>query len=218
MQAPRYRLIIGNKAWSSWSLRPWLVMRRFGLPFEEINIRLREPTSKERILDHSAAGKVPALYIGDLLVWDSLAIIETLADRHPEHRIWPAEADARTIARSASAEMHSGFQAMRENCPMDILMRAPKNDLPEAAETNIRRVVALWRDCRQRFGGSGPFLFSDFSAADAMYAPVASRLRTYIPDLAPFGDDGTAEAYVETIFAMPEIAEWADGARLEQAA
>ncbi len=101
---------------------------------------------------------------------------------------------------------------------MDILMRAPKNDLPEAAETNIRRVVALWRDCRQRFGGSGPFLFSDFSAADAMYAPVASRFRTYIPDLAPFGDDGTAEAYVETIFAMPEIAEWADGARLEQAA
>ena len=218
MTAPGYRLVIGNKAWSSWSLRPWLVLKRFQLPFEEVGVRLRQPDSKSRILAHSPAGKVPALLAGELLVWDSLAIMEFLADRHPGMAIWPRSGDARAIARSTSAEMHSGFQALREHCPMDILAQTPKDILPDAAVLNIRRIVELWRDCRSRFGGSGPFLFSEFSAADAMYAPVASRFRTYIPDLAPFGDDGTAAAYVEAIFDMPEIAEWIEGAKQEHAA
>ena len=216
MTAQSTRLVIGNKAWSSWSLRPWLVMKRFQLPFEEVGVRLRQPDSKANILAHSPAGKVPALLVGDLLVWDSLAIIEFLADRHPDKGIWPRDPQARAIARAVSAEMHSGFQALREHCPMDILSRTPKDELPDAAVLNIRRVVELWRDCRSRFGGQGPFLFSEFSAADAMFAPVASRFRTYIPDLARFGDDGTAAAFIEAIFAMPEMAEWADGARKEQ--
>lgn len=218
MAAPAYRLIIGNKAWSSWSLRPWLVLKHFQIPFEEVGVRLRQPDSKSQILSHSAAGKVPALYAGDLLVWDSLAIIEFLADRHPDRAIWPRNADARAVARSSSAEMHSGFQALREHCPMNFLAVAPKEQLVEAAETNIRRVVDLWRSCRRQYGTDGPYLFSQFSAADAMYAPVASRFRTYIPDLARYGDDGTAKAYVETLFALPEMQEWAEGARQEGSA
>lgn len=217
MSQPNYRLVIGNKPWSSWSLRPWLVLKRFGLPFEEIAIKLRRPQSKADILAHSPAGKVPALIAGDLVVWDSLAIIEYLADRHPQLGIWPKDAEARAIARSAAAEMHSGFQALREHCAMDLLARKPLESVPEAVELNVRRIVALWRDCRRRYGASGPFIFSEFSAADAMYAPVASRFLTYLPELAKFGDDGTAAGYVDTIFAMPEMAEWTEGAARELA-
>ncbi len=216
--AVHYRLVIGNKAWSSWSLRPWLVMKRFGLPFEEVRVALRQPQSKSALLVHSAAGKVPALYAGSLLVWDSLAIIDTLADRHQEVSIWPRDPDAHAIARSVSAEMHAGFQALREQCPMDILSKKPIGALSETAELNVRRVIASWQDCRQRFGGAGPFLFSEFSAADAMYAPVASRFKTYLPDLERYGDDGTAKAYVEAIFAMPELQDWMAGAARELAA
>lgn len=211
-----YRLIIGNKVWSSWSLRPWLVLKRTGLPFEEMHVSLRQADTKQQILSHSPAGKVPALIHGDLLIWDSLAIIEYLADRHPAAGIWPADIAARAIARAVSAEMHSGFQALREHCPMDFLAQKPMSEIPEAAEHNIRRVVASWQDCRRRFGAGGPFLFGRFSGADAMYAPVASRFRTYIPDLTLYGDDGTAAAYVETILAMPEIKTWAAGAAVEQ--
>ena len=211
-----YRLVIGNKTWSSWSLRPWLVLKRFGLPFEEVSVGLRQPQSKTSILAHSAAGKVPVLYAGDLAVWDSLAIIDTLADRHPAMAIWPHDPGARAIARSVSAEMHSGFQALREQCPMDILAHKPLSDLNETTQLNVRRVIASWQDCRRRFGQTGPFLFSDFSAADAMYAPVASRFRTYIPDLVRYGDDGTAKAYIEAIFATPELAQWIAAARHEQ--
>jgi glutathione S-transferase len=216
-QAP-YRLIIGNKVWSSWSLRPWLVLARTGLPFDEVHVSLRQSDTKTQILSHSPAGKVPALVHGDLLVWDSLAIIEYLADRHPQAGIWPVDITARAIARAVSAEMHSGFQALREHCPMDFLAVKPMASVPEAAEHNIRRVVASWQDCRRRFGQGGPFLFGSFTGADAMYAPVASRFRTYIPDLRAYGDDGTAAAYVETIFSMPEIQHWAAAAATETAA
>lgn len=213
-----YRLVIGNKAWSSWSLRPWLLMKRFAIPFEEVNVTLRQPGSKSAILAHSAAGKVPALYAGDVLVWDSLAIIDTLADRYPEHQIWPLDPDARAVARSVSAEMHAGFQALREQCPMDILARKPVDVLNETAELNVRRVIAIWQDCRRRFGQTGPFLFGGFSAADAMYAPVASRFKTYLPDLTLYGDDGSARAYVDTIFSMPELKAWMAEAAQEIAA
>lgn len=217
MTTTRYRLVIGNKAWSSWSLRPWLAMQRLGLPFEEINIRLRLPGSKADILKHSPSGLVPTLLDGDLAIWDSLAILEYLSDQHADAQMWPAECSARAMARCVSAEMHSGFSALRQHCSMDLFARAPQAALPAEVEADIRRIAALWRDCRARFGGSGPFLFARFSGADAMYAPVASRFRTYVPDLTRHGDDGTAQAYVETIFAMPEMDIWAEGARAELA-
>jgi glutathione S-transferase len=213
----RYRLVIGTKAWSSWSLRPWLAMRRLELPFEEINIPLRRANSKAEILERSPSGLVPTLLAGELAIWDSLAIIEYLAEQHPEKQLWPGERTARAMARCASAEMHSGFAALRQHCSMDFLASRSESALSEEVASDIRRIVALWRDCRARFGGDGPFLFSRFTGADAMYAPVASRFRTYVRDLAAYGDDGTAQAYVETIFAMPEMDAWTEGARAEQA-
>lgn len=213
-----YRLAIGNKAWSSWSLRPWLAMRQTGIPFTEINIRLRQPDSKAQILEHSPSGRVPTLLVDGQAIWDSLAILEYLAETHPEARLWPADASARALARSVSAEMHSGFAALREHCPMDLLVRAPMASLPETVAADITRIVALWRDCRRRFGASGAMLFGAFTAADAMYAPVATRFRTYLPDLARYGDDGTAQAYVDAVFALPAMAEWEEGARRETAA
>jgi glutathione S-transferase len=155
---------------------------------------------------------------GDLAVWDSLAILEYLAERHPDKHLWPADRQPRALARSVSAEMHSGFAALRQACSMEILADDPLEPVSETVETDIRRIIALWRECRSRFGAGGPFLFGEFSAADAMYAPVASRFRTYIPDLGRYGDDGTAAGYVATIFAMPEVAGWIDGAREQVAA
>jgi glutathione S-transferase len=190
-------------------------MRQAGIPFEEINIGLRQPESKERILRHSPSGHVPALLADGQVVWDSLAILEFLAEAHPQAKLWPAGHEARALARSVSAEMHSGFASLREHCPMELLLRLPMASLPEPVATDVRRIVALWRDCRRRFGAGGPLLFGAFTAADAMYAPVATRFRTYLPDLAPYGDDGTAQAYVDAIFALPAMTAWERGARLE---
>jgi len=215
-KAMTYRLVIGNKSTSSWSLRPWLTLRHAGIPFEEINIELRQPDTKAEILRYSPAGKVPTLLTDDgQAIWDSLAILEYLAEAHPQAGLWPERRDARALARSVSAEMHSGFAALREHCPMELLARTPMATLPDAVAAEVRRVVALWRDCRRRFGASGPSLFGGFTAADAMYAPVASRFRTYLADLAPYGDDGTAQAYVDALFALPAMAEWEAGARRE---
>jgi glutathione S-transferase len=218
-----YRLVIGNKNTSSWSLRPWLAMRQAGITFSEINIDLRAADAKAQILRQSPSGKVPALLVDDpaagggFVVWDTLAIVEYLAERHAQAALWPAHAGARAHARSVSAEMHSGFQALREHCPMDFVARAPRALLPDPVAADVRRIVHLWRDCRRTFGGSGAHLFGAFTAADAMYAPVASRFRTYIPDLAAYGDeDGTAAAYVATLFAHPAMAEWEAGARAER--
>jgi glutathione S-transferase len=130
-----------------------------------------------------------------------------LAEQCRDVELWPRDPSARAITRSASAEMHSGFQALRENCPMELLAHSPQSTLPPAVELDIHRIITIWRDCRTRFGSGGPFLFGQFSAADAMDAPVASRFRTYVDDLTRYGDDGSARAYVEAIFAMPEIAE-----------
>lgn len=215
MAAEGYRLVIGNKNTSSWSLRPWLALKQAGIDFTEVRINLRDPDMKEQIKAHSPAGKVPVLWDGDLMIWDSLAIVEYLAERHADKGLWPADVRARAVARAAAAEMHSGFQALREHCPMKLLTQDPRADLIEPVAVNVRRIVELWKDCRQRFGGNGPFLFSEFSIADAMYAPVASRLRTYVADLGAFGDDGTAAAYVDAVFALPAMEEWAQGARQE---
>jgi glutathione S-transferase len=210
-----YRLVIGNKNTSSWSLRPWIAMKRVQIPFDEININLRAPDAKAQILRHSPSGKVPALLTGRQVVWDSLAILEFLAEAHPSAALWPEVPEVRAHARAVSAEMHSGFQALREHCPMDFVLRAPKASLPDPVAADVRRIVAIWRECRGRHGAAGPFLFGRFSAADAMYAPVASRFRTYLPDLSLHGDDGAAQAYVEALFATPEMAAWEEAARRE---
>jgi glutathione S-transferase len=180
-----------------------------------VNINLRDADAKAQILAHSPAGHVPALLVDGRVVWDSLAILEFLAETHPEAALWPEAAGARARARSVAAEMHSGFRPLRLHCPMNLLARAPMAALPEDVASNVRRIVALWRDCRSGFGAGGPFLFGDFSIADAMYAPVASRFRTYVPDLGAYGDDGVAQAYVNTVFAMPEMAAWERDARIE---
>lgn len=210
-----YRLVIGNKNTSSWSLRPWIAMRRAGIAFSEINVNLRDPDAKAQILAHSPSGKVPALHAGNLMVWDSLAILEYLAETHPDAGLWPSDKTARAIARSVAAEMHSGFQPLRANCPMDLLARAPRQDLPEDVAKDVRRIIEIWRDARLRFGAGGPFLFGRFSAVDAMYAPVASRFRTYLADLEPFGDDGTARDYIDAMFATQELQDWEAGAKAQ---
>ncbi len=211
----KYELIIGDKNISSWSLRPWLVLVQFAIPFEERLIRLRQSGSASEILQYSPSGKVPALKVGGLVIWDSLAIIEFLADRHPDKAIWPADPEARAIARSASAEMHSGFQALRTEFPMDFIHKLGFPDASKKAHADIRRIVTLWRYCRQYFGAGGPFLFGTFTAADAMFAPVVSRFVSYEVDLDRFGDDGAAIQYRDAVMVLPAWRAWADAARLE---
>lgn len=210
-----YTLVIGDKNYSSWSLRPWLAMRRFRIPFNEVNVDLYSPGMRERILEHSPSGRVPVLNTQGRIIWDTMAILETLAELHPAHRWWPADAAARALARSVSAEMHAGFSDLRSVMPMNLLNDRQMSDIPEPVGRDIARIVDIWRMCRSKFSGGGAFLFGDFGIADAMYAPVVTRLRTYVGDLQPFGDDGLAAEYCRTIFAMPEMVEWAEGARAE---
>ena len=210
-----YELVIGNKNTSSWSLRPWLVMQAFGIPFSETLIRLRRPETPAELLRHSPSGKVPLLKSGHLLVWDSLAIIEFLAEQHPNKPLWPADPAVRAVARCVSAEMHSGFQALRNECPMDFINVLGFPEVSVMVCADISRIVGIWTDCRQRFGKGGEFLFGGFSAADAMFAPVASRFRTYEVDLSRFGDDGAAVRYRDTMMAMPEMLAWAEAAKAE---
>jgi glutathione S-transferase len=210
-----YTLVIGDKNLSSWSLRPWLAMRHCGIPFAEERIRLRQPDSKAEILRHSPAGKVPALKTRLGLVFESLAILEYLAERHPEHRLWPQDEEARAAARSVASEMHAGFATLRNEMSMDLLGRLPSPPMSAALEADIRRIAAIWKDTRARFGQGGPFLFGAFSNADAMYAPVATRFRTYGVDLGRFGDDGTGTAYAKAILALPAMEDWTEGAQLE---
>jgi glutathione S-transferase len=158
---------------------------------------------------------VPVLKTKVGLVWDSLAILEYLAERHPEHRLWPEGEEARAAARSISAEMHAGFATLRNDMPMDLLARLPSPPITPALESDVRRIAAIWKETRSRFGKGGPFLFGAFTNADAMYAPVATRFRTYGVDLSRFGDDGTGVAYGEAIFAFPAMADWTEGAQEE---
>jgi glutathione S-transferase len=213
-----YTLVIGNKNTSSWSLRPWIAMRAAGIPFEETRIELRAPDKVQQILAHSPTAKVPALKVDGEVIWDSLAIIEFLAETHAEAKLWPQERIARARARAISAEMHSGFATLRQECPMDFVARTPRETLSEACAADVRRILALWGDCRARFGTGGPFLFGQFSAADAMYAPVVSRFATYLPDLARYGDNGRARDYVAAMLDVPAMQDWAAGAKAEVAA
>jgi glutathione S-transferase len=215
MPAANYTLVIGDKNLSSWSLRPWLALKHCGIPFAEERVRLRQAESRATILRHSPSGKVPVLRCGTLIVFDSLAILEFLAERHPELGLWPRDAEARALARSISAEMHAGFAALRNEMSMDLAARLPTPPVGEALATDVRRIVAIWREARARYGEGGPFLFGTFSNADAMFAPVATRFRTYGVDLARFGDDGTAGAYAQSVLDLPAMAAWTEGAEVE---
>jgi glutathione S-transferase len=205
-------LVIGDKAWSSWSLRPWLAAKVAKIAFREEAIGLRRPDTGEAIARHSPSGRIPVLKRGRLSVWDSLAICEFLAELSPLARLWPADAQARAVARSVSAEMHSSFQALRKEFPMDFHARICSVTPSEQAQRDIARIVSIWRETRRAFGAGGPFLFGAFTIADAMYAPVATRFRTYGVGPAAYDDDGTAAAYAEALLAMPEMQEWGEGA------
>lgn len=206
------QLVIGNKNFSSWSLRPWLLLKQAGLPFREIPVRLRQADTKAQILAHSPSGKVPALIDGDLTVWDSLAICEYLAEKASLNHVdlWPADPKARAEARSVSAEMHSGFAALRQQMSMEVAASRPGEGQTPEVLADIARIAALWTSSRERFAAAGPFLFGDFSVADAMYAPVAFRFHTYGVELPPL-----AAAYRDTLLALPAMREWAAGARAE---
>ena len=199
------KLVIGNKNYSSWSMRPWLALRAAKIPFEEIFIPLYtdDPADKDRILSFTRSGKVPCLIDGDVTVWDSLSIIEYVAERFPQARLWPDDRAARAHARSISAEMHSGFLPLRNECGMNLHRPIGSIALSADARANVARVDQIWSECRTRYGKSGPFLFGAFGAADAMFAPVVHRFRTYAVDVSPL-----AKAYMETMLALPAFAEW----------
>ena len=198
------KLVIGNKNYSSWSMRPWLALRANDIAFEEIFIPLYTGAAdKQRILDFTRSGKVPALIDGDVTIWDSLAIIEYVAERFPEARLWPEDRASRAHARSISAEMHSGFMALRNECGMNLHRPIRAIALSADARANVARIQEIWTDCRERYGKLGPFLFGKFGAADAMFAPVVHRLRTYAIAVGP-----AAQAYMETMMALPAFQEW----------
>ena len=203
-------LVIGNKNYSAWSLRPWVVLKYFDIPFEEIFIPLRQVDSKEKILKHSPSGKVPVLKHGKIAVWESLAICEYLADLFPEKNLWPKDIQARAIARAISCEMHAGFMDLRKNCPMDV--RSDKTGQPQSTEINrdIQRIIQIWEDCRKNFGQKGGFLFGEFSVADAMFAPVVFRFNTYGAKLSPI-----AKNYFNQMLNLSQMKEWREAANKE---
>jgi glutathione S-transferase len=206
-------LVIGDKAWSSWSLRPWLAAKAAGIPFREVPVRLRQPDTAAQIARHSPSGKIPVLKHASFEIWDSLAICEYLAELAPQTRLWPADAKARAVARSISAEMHAGFPVLRSEFSMDFNARIPGRAPSAQARAEIGRIVQIWTAARREFGAGGPFLFGHFTIADAMYAPVASRFKTYGLNLAYLGDTtGAAAAYCQTILDLPQMREWGEGA------
>lgn len=204
-------LIIGNKTYSSWSLRAALAMELAEARYSEVLIPLDRPDTRARILAHSPTGKVPLLQTEEGPVWDSLAIGEYLAESFPEAHLWPRGEYARAVARSVCAEMHSGFMALRTHLPMDLKRDQALAEMPAEAEADIRRICALWADCRGNFGEGGPFLFGHASLADAFFAPVAARLRSYrvaLPEV--------AAAYVATVYQWPAFQRWLQAAQEEQ--
>ena len=205
-----YTLVIGNKAYSSWSLRPWLALVQTGAPFTEVVVPLRQPDTKATLLSHSPAGKVPVLKHGGRTIWDSLAVCEYLAERHPEAGLWPADADARAHARCVVAEMHSGFQDLRRNLFMDLKQRHHVPDRVAAAAADIARVQAIWEECRATHGAEGPFLFGGFTIADCFYAPVCTRFDTWGVALSP-----VARAYADAVLAHPAMVAWRKAALAE---
>ncbi|WP_225770750.1 glutathione S-transferase family protein [Inquilinus sp. Marseille-Q2685] len=204
------RLVIGNKRYSSWSLRPWLALAHHGVAFEEVLIPLYRDGSKEAILRHSPSGKVPALIDGGTTVWDSLAILEYLAERFPDLALWPRDPARRALARSVSAEMHSGFTALRNELPMDLAPVDPGKARSDATGADIARITAIWRQCRAAAGAEGPFLFGAFGAADCMYAPVVVRFDRYRVPLDP-----ACRTYADAILDLPAMRRWVEAGMAE---
>jgi glutathione S-transferase len=204
------RLVIGNKNYSSWSLRPWIAMKVAGIAFEEEVISLDAADFKARVGALSGTGKVPVLRDGDVNVWESLAILEYLAEKFPQVRLWPSDAAARAHARAIAAEMHAGFVQLRRYLPMNMWRAVKPRELTPPVESDVRRIETIWTNCRTRFGSEGPFLFGAFGAADAMYAPVVSRFATYAVDVGPL-----ASAYMQAIMGLPAWIEWRQAALAE---
>lgn len=204
------RLTIGNKNYSSWSMRPWMVLKEFVIPFEENIVPLYREDSKANLLSHSPAGKAPSLEHDGLRVWDSLAIIEYIAELYPDRAIWPRDRAARAVARTLSCEMHSGFVALRKDCPMNFRRRSEPVELSEKLLVDVERIDAAWANARECFGQGGDFLFGEFCAADAMFAPVVNRFEAYCLPVS-----STTRAYMEAIKALPSWREWEAGALTE---
>ncbi|MGK3991792.1 glutathione S-transferase family protein [Sorangium sp. So ce1024] len=206
------QLYIGSKNLSSWSLRPWLAMSHAGVPFEEHVIPYELPDWVDRVAQRSPTRKVPVLRHGDLVVWESLAICEYVAEVFPAARLWPEGREARAVARAVSSEMHAGFADLRRELPMDVARRHPRRAISDGAARDVARVLEIFRDCRARFGQGGPFLFGAFSIADAMFAPVVTRLLSYDVEI-----DEVARAYAAEITALPAMARWSAAAAEEVA-
>jgi len=204
-------LTIANKNYSSWSFRPWIAMEVAGIPFEETVISLDAPDFNARLSRISGTGKVPVLADGEVRVWESLAILEYLAESVPAAQLWPADKTARAHARSIASEMHAGFLPLRRQCPMNMWRPVRKMALNPEAAANVARIDAMWEDCRRRFGAGGEFLFGAFTAADAMYAPVVSRFHTYAVEVSP-----VSAAYMRAIMALPAWREWYEAALREE--
>jgi glutathione S-transferase len=207
------QLVIGNKNYSSWSMRPWVLLRQAQIPFEEVQLKFDESDGGLRVAGiekFSAAGKVPVLMIDGEPVWDSLAIAETMAEMLPEKHLWPEAPEARRVARSACAEMHSGFQKLRGKMPMNIRSRYPGKGLTPESQKDIDRIVGLWTECRERFGGAGSLLFGRFSVADAFFAPIVMRFHAYAVKV-----PRVAQEYCEAVQALSAVREWSDAARRE---
>ncbi|MFM0239900.1 glutathione S-transferase C-terminal domain-containing protein [Paraburkholderia phytofirmans] len=205
------KLLIGDKNYSSWSMRPWLLFKHFGIPFEEVLIHLNRPDTNAKVLAlaPSGPGKIPCVVNDDgSATWDSLAIAETLAERFPQHALWPRDAAARSRARSVSAEMHSGFGDLRSNMWMNIRASFSGKNATPGALADIARIEAIWRDCLETY--SGPFLFGEFSIADAMYAPVVMRFKTWQPALSE-----VSKAYMRRVTELPAVRAWIDDALSE---
>jgi glutathione S-transferase len=204
------KLVVANKAYSSWSMRPWMLLKHFGIPFEEIVVPMGRPETRAEMLAHAPTGKCPSLHDGDISVWDSLAIIEYLAETRADLPIWPRDKAARAHARSLSAEMHSGFTALRSECPMNMRRKRRAIAVSQATLADVARIDAAWSEARATFGAGGDFLFGDFSAADAMFAPVVNRLDTYdLPVGAP------TRAYMVAMQALAAWQAWEGDAKAE---
>ncbi|WP_211233988.1 glutathione S-transferase family protein [Chitinilyticum litopenaei] len=201
------QLLIGNKNYSSWSLRSWLLLRVLDIPFEEIRLSFNDPDFRLQVLQYSPAGKVPVLIDHGQAVWDTLAIAEYLAEHFPDAGVWPEDPQARALARCLCAEMHSGFGALRTAMPMNVEASLPGLGMTEAVQRDIDRLVAAWTDCRSRFGDAGPFLCGTFGAVDAFFAPVALRLTSHAVAL-----PAAAQAYVDSLLALPALQQWCEEA------
>lgn len=203
-------LVVANKGYSSWSFRAFILMRHFAIPFDEIAIALGEEETRANILKYSPSARCPALIDRGLVIWDSLAILEYLAEIYPDIPVWPRAREARAVARSLAAEMHSGFQALRVHLPMNMRRAVKRRELTPEATADIARIEAAWSDARQRFGTGGDFLFGGFSAADAMFAPVVNRLHIYdVPVSA------ATRAYLDAVMALPAYRDWQKDAAAE---